>query len=97
MIAALNNLEVLLSTDIHNLSAPVHPDEKYWIRAGTEFGSNKDRPAKMMVISLYGLKSSGARLRTLLASTIGALGFKRSKTDPDGHVDETIRETGWQY
>lgn len=96
-IAALNDLEVL-SADIQNayLSAPVHPDEKYWIRAGTEFGSDKGRPAKI-VRALYGLKSSGARFRAHLASTIRALGFKSCKADPDVWMRPAVKADGSKY
>ena len=57
LIAGLNNLDVL-ACDIGNvyLNAPCR--EKVWFEAGTEFGSRKGRPVKV-VWALCGLKTSG--------------------------------------
>ena len=96
-LAALNDLDIL-SADIQNayLSAPLHPDEKYWVTAGTEFGSNKGRPAKI-VRALYGLKSSGACFRSHLAVTLRTLGYFSSKADPDVWMRKVVKTDGTKY
>ena len=67
-IAALNDLNIL-GCDIQNayISAPCR--EKIFCVAGREFGSDA---GKVMIIkrALYGLKSSGAAFRAMLAETI---------------------------
>jgi hypothetical protein len=49
LITALNHLDIL-SADIQNayLQAPVNKNERYWTKTGTEFGSDKGRPAKIV-------------------------------------------------
>ena len=94
-IAAMNDLEVLFG-DIENiyLSAPCH--EKVWLRAGPKFGHLK---GKVMVVkkALYGLKSSGAALRSCLADTLDGIGFKSSLADPDVWMRPATRPTGETY
>jgi Reverse transcriptase (RNA-dependent DNA polymerase) len=75
LLAALNGLDVWVA-DVGNayLNAPCR--KKIWTIAGPEFG---DDEGKVMIIkrALYGLKSSGAAWRAMLA------GFKSTKGDPD--------------
>ena len=61
--------------------------EKYCIRAGPEFG---DRQGKYLIIygSLYGLRSSAARWHEYLSETLGKMGFKPSKADPDLRIKD---------
>ena len=67
-IAALNNLDVL-ACDIQNTYLTAQCREKIWTRTGPEFGS--EIGCIMIVVrSLYGLKSSGAAFRALLAETL---------------------------
>jgi hypothetical protein len=81
MVAALNDLDVR-SADIQNayLTAPIK--EKYWYRAGHEFGSDKGRPTRI-VRALYGLPSAGKSFRNFLADAIRKLGYTPSRADPD--------------
>ena len=96
-LAALNDIDIM-SADIQNayLCAPIHPSEKYWIRAGSEFGSDAGRPAKV-VRALYGLGSSGAQFRAHLAATLRGLGFKSSKADPDVWMRPAVKTDGVAY
>ena len=48
-------------------------------------------------IALYGLKSSGAAFRSLLAETMHKLGYKPSKADPDVWMQPAIKLNGFQY
>jgi hypothetical protein len=89
LIAALNDLEVLVG-DIQNayLHAPCR--EKIWCRAGPEFGSDE---GSIMIIqrALYGLKSSGAAFRAMLAETLYEMGYKPTRGDPDVHIRPAIK------
>ncbi len=83
MIAAINDLDVF-AADIENayLNAPCR--EKIWTVAGAEFGS--DAGSVMLIVrALYGLKSSGASWRSMLAETLGkdGLGYTSSNADKD--------------
>ena len=64
-IAALNNLDVL-ACDIQNAYLTAHFRENIWTRTGPEFGSESGC-IMIVVRALYGLKSSGAAFRELLA------------------------------
>ena len=80
-IAALNDLKVL-TCDIQNAYLRAKCREKIWTIAGPDFGSNQ---GKIMIVvrALYGLKSSGAAFRALLAETLHDLGYVSPKADPD--------------
>jgi hypothetical protein len=95
MLAALNNLNVY-SADIQNayLTAPIR--EKYWVRAGPEFGSDVGRPAKV-VRALYGLETAGQTFRSHLAATLKGIGFKPSKADPDVWMRPAVKTCGEKY
>ena len=73
-LAALNGLKVL-SDDIQNAYLTAKCREKIWIVAGPEFG---DEEGENMIIvrALYGLKSSGAAFRALLAERLYELGYR---------------------
>jgi Reverse transcriptase (RNA-dependent DNA polymerase) len=81
LLAGLNGLDVW-AADVGNayLNAPCR--EKIWTIAGPEFG---DDEGKVLIIkrALYGLKSSGAAWRAMLADTLCEIGFTSSKGDPD--------------
>jgi hypothetical protein len=81
VIASLNGM-IVLTADIQN--AYLHADckEKIYIVAGKEFGSNQ---GKTMIITkaLYGLKTSGAAFRSLLAEQLDTIGYTASRGDPD--------------
>ena len=81
LIAALNNLDVQ-ACDVTNayLNAPCR--EKIWFEGGAECGEDR---GKVMIIkrALYGLRSSGAAWRNMLAQTIEEMGFTSTVVDPD--------------
>ena len=94
-IAALNDLKVL-GCDIQNayISAPCR--EKIYTVAGKEFGSDE---GKVMVIvrALYGLKSSGAAFRAMLADTLWNLDYRPSLADPDVWLKPAVKGSGFKY
>jgi Reverse transcriptase (RNA-dependent DNA polymerase) len=95
LIAALNDLEVL-SADIQNayLHAPCR--ERIWVRAGPEFGT--DEGSVMLIVrALYGLKSSGAAFRSMLADHLHDMSFRSSRGDPDVWYRPAIKPDGTEY
>ena len=90
-IAALNDLKVL-SCDIQNAYLTAQCREKIWTRAGPEFGPDA---GKIMLITraLYGLKSSGAAFRALLAEVLWYLSYMPSKADPDVYMRYAVKKT----
>ena len=95
LIAALNDLDVF-AADIGNayLNAPCR--EKIWTVAGAEFGT--DQGAVMIVKrALYGLKSSGASWRAMLAQTLGDLGYTSTRADPDVWIRPQTKPNGFEY
>mmetsp|Transcript_15996 Transcript_15996/g.23839 ORF Transcript_15996/g.23839 Transcript_15996/m.23839 type:complete len:1130 (+) Transcript_15996:7540-10929(+) len=96
MLAALNDCDIW-ACDIGNAYLNAKCREKIWTKAGTEFGSDK---GKVMVVirALYGLKSSGAAWRAMLAETLLDLGYKPSRADMDVWMKpETNPKTGEEY
>ena len=47
--------------------------------------------------ALYGLKTSGAAWRALLASSLMELGYKSTKADPDVWIRAAIKQNGFEY
>ena len=94
-IAALNDLKVL-ACDIQNAYLTAQCREKIWTRAGPEFGSDQ---GKIMIIvrALYGLRSSGAAFRALLAETLLNMGYKPSLADPDVYMRPAVKSNGFKY
>ena len=82
-IAALNDLSVL-ACNIQNSYLTTKCQEKVSTRtrAGSESGSNAGK-IMLVVRALYGLKSSGAAFRALLAETLYDLNYRPTKADPD--------------
>jgi hypothetical protein len=98
LLAALNDLDVLVA-DVQNAYLNAPTKEKVWTRAGMEFGSNRGRPAKI-VMALYGLKSSGARWRDHMANTLREAGFQSCYADPDVWMRAGVKPNGdkyWEY
>jgi hypothetical protein len=95
MLAALNDLPVL-SSDIQNayLTAPIK--EKYWYKAGLEFGSDVGKPMKV-VRALYGLPTAGATFRAYLAGTLRSLGYQSCQADPDVWMRKAVKPDGTKY
>ena len=94
-IAALNDLKVL-ACDIQNAYLTVKCREKIWTIAGPEFGSEAGQ-IMIIVRALYGLKSSGAAFRALLAETLYDIGYKPTKADPDVWIRPGIKSDGFEY
>ena len=94
-IAALNDLSVL-SCDIQNAYLTAKCREKIWTRAGPEFGSDQGK-VMIVVRALYGLKSSGAAFRALLAEVLYDLNYRPSKADPDVYMRPAVKENGFEY
>ena len=96
LIAALNDLDIM-ACDIGNayLHAPCR--EKVWF-AGT-LDSGEDSLGKVCVVTraLYGLKSSGASWRSMLASSLRDLGYEDTRADPDVWRRKRTRPSGEHY
>jgi Reverse transcriptase (RNA-dependent DNA polymerase) len=72
----------ILTADIQNTYLHADCREKIYTIGGPEFGSNE---GKALIISkaLYGLKTSGAAFRSLLAEQLDLIGYTASRGDPD--------------
>jgi hypothetical protein len=57
--------------------------DKVYITDGPEFGANLHDENLIIDKSLYGLKTSAARVHEHLSESILGLGFKKTKHDPD--------------
>ena len=51
----------------------------------------------LIVRALYGLKSSGAAFRSLLAETLHDLGYKPTKADPYVWLRPALKPDGFEY
>ena len=95
LAAELNGLDVM-SCDVGNayLNAPCR--EKVWFKGGLDTG---DDMGKVLVITraLYGLRSSGASWRAMLARTLEDFGFQNTMADPDVWRRRSKRENGTEY
>ena len=94
-IAALNDLKVL-GCDIQNAYLTAKCREKIWTIAGPEFGSEEGK-IMLVVRALYGLKSSGAAFRALLAEVLYDMGYRPSYADPDVWMRPGIKVDGFEY
>ena len=94
-VAALNGLDVL-GCDIQNayISAPCR--EKIYIITGPEFGSDAGK-VMIVVRALYGLKSSGASFRSMLANTLWNLSYRPTYADPDVWLKPATKANGFKY
>jgi hypothetical protein len=76
------------------LNAPCR--KKIWTIARPEFGS--DQGAVMIVVcALYGLKSSGASWRAMLAQSLRDEGYEPTKADPDVWIRPATKPDGTEY
>ena len=96
LIVALNDLKIL-SSDIQNAYLTAKCREKIWCRAGPEFGAEDQGKIMLITRALYGLKSSGAAFRSLLADKIWELGYRPSKADHDVWLRPAVKPSGMQY
>ena len=98
LLAALNGLDIKVC-DIQNAYLTADCREKIYTIAGPEFGSER---GKIMIVknALYGLKSSGAAFRALLAERLYEIGFEPSKADPDVLTRPGVKSDefeSWEY
>ena len=95
LYAALNELKVF-ACNIQNAYLTAQCQEEIWCRAGPEFG---DKEGQIMIIvrALYGLKSSGAAFRSLLAVKNWDEGFRPSKADDDVWIRLAVKPDGYKY
>ena len=63
LAAALNNPDIL-GADVPNAYLDALTKEKYWFKAGLEFGPDQVGQPIIIMRALHGLKSPGARWRT---------------------------------
>jgi hypothetical protein len=92
LIAGLNDLDVYAAY-ISNayLHAPCR--EKIWTVAGKQFGS--DSGCVMLIVrALYGLKSSGASWRAMLAQSLTEIGYESTRADPDVWIRVAFKPDG---
>ena len=94
-LAELNQLP-LWGADIGNAYLEATTKEKVYIVAGPEFG---ELEGHILIINkaLYGLRSSGVRWSETLHGTLGKMGFKRSKADPDVWMRKNHKLKKWEY
>ena len=94
-VAALNDLKVL-AADVQNAYLNAPTKEKVYCIAGPEFGTRAGQEVQI-VRALYGLKSSGARWRDHMASSLRELDFKSCLADPDVWLRPAIKKNGDKY
>ena len=92
MVAALNGMEVM-TADIQNAYLHARCREKIWVLAGPEFGSEQGT-IMIVVRALYGLKSSGAAFRAMLADRLYEIGYRPTRGDPDVWLRPAIHTDG---
>jgi hypothetical protein len=95
-IANLFQLQVL-TADISNayINAPCR--EKIWCIAGPEFGIEEEGKVMVVEKALYGLRTSGASWRAMLAASMTDMGFHSCPADPDVWIRRALNEKGNPY
>ena len=94
-IADLKDVEInAADIDTEYLNAKCR--EKIWTVAGTEYGGEKGK-VMLVVHALYGLKSSGAAWRQILAQTLRDLGYVSYKADPEVWLKSKPKPDGTEY
>ena len=91
----MNGLDIL-PCDIQNAYLIAQCRENILAVAGPESGSDM---GKIFIIkmNIYGLKSSGAAFRSLLAETLHKLNFVPSKANPDVYMRPAVKPNGFEY
>jgi len=82
LVGEMNNLTAC-AADVGNAYLNSMTREKVYILAGPEFGPEREGKPLLVVQALYGLRTSAARFREHLATTLRTLGFKETKADAD--------------
>ena len=94
-IAALNGLDIL-AYDIQNPYLTEKYRDLIWTTAGTKF-SLEEVSIMVVKMDLYGLKSSGAALRSKLASLLHDIGYTPSKADPNAWMIPAIKSDRMEH
>ena len=95
LIGALNYLDIQ-SVDIGNSYLTDTCREKIWTRAGPEFVQDEGK-VSIIVMALYGLKSSGVTFRALLSERLYDMVFKSSIAYTDAWIRSVTTADGDQY
>ena len=71
----------------------------YWayLRAFLRLWKKSTRYNIRVKKALYGLKSSGAAFRAMLAGTIYNVGYRPTKADPDVWIRPAVKPDGFKY
>jgi hypothetical protein len=93
--AALNDLDIL-ACDIEGASPTAKCQERIYVKAGPEFGSEQDS-IMIVKMALHGLKSLGAAFRSKLAGVLDDLGHRLSYADPDAWLKAATKPDGFTY
>jgi hypothetical protein len=96
LIAALNDPDVLVA-DVGNAYLNAPTQEKVHTICGREFGNALIGRVAIICRALYGLKSSGAAWRNLLAGTLHDEGFVATLLDPDVWMRANTKRNGEEY
>ena len=85
-----------MACEIQNAYLTADCRQKIWTVAGPEFGSEA---GTIFIVkkALYGLKSAGAALRSLLADTSINLGYRLTKADLDVWFRPAVKPDGFEY
>ena len=80
-ISALNKLDII-ACDIQNAYLTALCIENIWTFVGPEFGE-EEGTLTLVKMALYGLKSSGAELRSKIEGVLSDIGYLSTKGDPN--------------
>jgi hypothetical protein len=100
LLAALNDIDIL-AADVGNAYLNAYTKERVHTTCGLEFGQEfgQEFVGRTAIIrkALYGLKSSGAAWRSLLAGTLHDIGYRASLVDPDVWLRPAVKANGEHY
>ena len=94
-VHALNNLRVLMC-NIRNAYLTTKCREKIWTLAGLEIGTEQGK-FMFVVRELYGMNSSGASFRSLIAKQLHDLGYRQSISEPAVWMRPAVIPGGFIY
>jgi hypothetical protein len=93
LIAGLNDLDVYAANAY--LHAPCR--ENIWTIAGKQQLGSESGCVMLLVHALYGLKSSGASWRAMLAQSLTEIGYESTRADPDVWIRAAFKMDGTEY
>jgi len=96
LIAALKELDIL-AADIGNAYLQAPARERVHTTGGPEFGPSRVGQTVIIVMAIYGLKSSGAAWHAQFSETLHGMNFKPSLADPDVWYHPACKENGFEY